>query len=66
MSEKEKAKAIIDAATDYEMPAHMRFMTRIINGVPTNKAGALFRQEITLARAKASHAGSDQDHTPAA
>lgn len=45
--------AMIRAAEDYEMPAYMRAMTRIINGVPVNKAGALFMQEITLARAKA-------------
>ncbi len=44
---------------DYEKPPVFRGMTRIKNGVPAFKVEALWRQELTLARAKAHHAGKD-------
>ena len=61
MNYREEIKAIIDAAADYELPPIKRFMTRVINGVPVGKAGPLFRQEITLARAKA---GAEREARP--
>ncbi len=47
--------AMFRQAQDYELPPLKRLLTRVVNGVPTIKAGALFRREIVLARAKAHH-----------
>ena len=49
--------AVVEQAQDYEMPAIMRLIIRIKNGVPSIKCGALFWREHALARAKANHDG---------
>ena len=42
---------------DYAKPLIIRGMTRINNGVPVPKAMMLYQRELTLAWAKAHHAG---------
>ena len=49
--------AVVEQAQDYEMPPIMRLIIRIKNGVPGIRAGALYRRELALARAKACHNG---------
>ncbi len=44
-------------APDYAKPLMFRLLARIKMGVPSMKAGALFRRELALARAKAHHDG---------
>ena len=53
--------ALFDRAEVYELPSLKRLLIRMSNGVPAEKAGPLFRQEVTLARAKAAgeRAGHD-------
>jgi hypothetical protein len=45
-------------AKPYAYAPTMRAITRLRNGVPVAKVGALYRREYTLARAKALHEGA--------